>query len=428
MGLRIVHIGESLLPQFGGTAAALRNTANMLAARGTEVTVLLPDSGDVLSELRLDGGVRRVTCTPWGPRRLGFSYDLKRRIAEVGKPDLIHLHGLWRLYCRQGWQYAVQNKIPTILSTHGMLAPAALSQKKWRKSVARWLFQDRLLNRVDCLHTTSAAEAHRVQAMGFKPPVAVIPLAVDVDAWAKADATPATADFGGKRLVLLMSRFHPHKGIDLLLQAWRLIEGEFKDWTLGLFGYDEDGYRNRMQRLAAKCDIADRVVFGGPVQGEEKRRLMARAEVFILPSRSESFGLVIPEALAAGVPVITTTRTPWECIARQACGWYVEPTPAAIATALRQAMSQPAAALREMGRRGSALIAENYSPHAIGNALVQTYAWMIDNEARPSFVLQEGDNAPCAYRPPSSPGVDVERLDATNDAATALAMPRTGRR
>jgi hypothetical protein len=125
MGLRIVHIGESLLPQFGGTAAALRNTANMLAARGMEVTVLLPDRGDALSELRLDGGVRRVTCAPWGPRRLGFSYDLKRRIAEVGKPDLIHL-GLWRLYCRQGWQYAVQNSIPTILSIHGMLEPAAL--------------------------------------------------------------------------------------------------------------------------------------------------------------------------------------------------------------------------------------------------------------------------------------------------------------
>jgi glycosyltransferase involved in cell wall biosynthesis len=101
----------------------------------------------------------------------------------------------------------------------------------------------------------------------------------------------------------------------------------------------------------------------------------------VLPTYSENFGLVIAEALARGVPVITTTGAPWEDILLYRCGWWVSPGTNGIAQALEAAMDLPREALAEMGQRGVQLTKDKYSWSQIGRSALEAYQWILGARA-----------------------------------------------
>ncbi|MBK8791029.1 MAG: glycosyltransferase [Holophagaceae bacterium] len=134
-----------------------------------------------------------------------------------------------------------------------------------------------------------------------------------------------------------MSRFHPKKGADMLLRAWALVEEAFPHWVLELHGPDPDGYRSQLELLAGTLGLGrDRVTFGESVHGAAKESLFLRAGLFVLPTHSENFGNVVGEALACGLPVITTTAPLGEGLREHGCGWWIEPRVEALAAALRR--------------------------------------------------------------------------------------------
>ena len=139
--------------------------------------------------------------------------------------------------------------------------------------------------------------------------------------------------------------------------------------TLDVAGDGDPAYVAELRRLAPEG-----VRFLGPVYGDEKWRLIREADIVVLPSHSENYGLIVAEALASGTPVITTTGTPWQAVADRRCGWWVEPKPEALRQALAEALEGTTAAdLEAMGRRARRLAEEECSVQQVACQLVENY-------------------------------------------------------
>jgi len=128
------------------------------------------------------------------------------------------------------------------------------------------------------------------------------------------------------------------------------------------------------------------VSFPGPVRGEEKWTLYRESDLFVLPTHSENFGIVVAEALASGVPALTTTGAPWSVLEDENCGWWVAPDEEAVDAALADATSRSESERLAMGRRGRALVEERFSWNPVADAFRRVYAWILGDAPRPDCV------------------------------------------
>lgn len=173
----------------------------------------------------------------------------------------------------------------------------------------------------------------------------------------------------------------------MLLRAWARVQPD--RWTLELVGPSENGHRAQLEQQAAELGLDNAVVFSGPVDDADKWHKYAAADLFVLPTHSENFGIVVVEALAAGVPVLTTTGAPWQELEDHNCGWWVPPEPDAIKNALATATAQDEDILAGMGRRGRSLVESTYTWAAVGRKMKEAYEWIVEGgSSRPSFIRE----------------------------------------
>ena len=138
-------------------------------------------------------------------------------------------------------------------------------------------------------------------------------------------------------------------------------------------GPDEAGHRRQLERLVSVAGVGESVIFTGPIDPDRKGAAFWDADLFVLPSHSESFGVAVAEALAHGVPVLTTTGTPWSILKDKDCGWWVEANVDGIAEGIRQATSLNTDALRAMGMKGRAFVKAELSWKRIADLMLSTY-------------------------------------------------------
>ena len=129
--------------------------------------------------------------------------------------------------------------------------------------------------------------------------------------------------------------------------------------------------------MIKELGLGDSVVITGEVAGEEKDCLLANADVFVLPSYSENFGIVVAEAMAWGRPVIASTGTPWQEVADVGAGWWVKPEDGALAGALAEALGKGREELDAMGAKGRELVERSYTWGAPAAKLVSAYEWAL---------------------------------------------------
>jgi glycosyltransferase involved in cell wall biosynthesis len=315
-------------------------------------------------------------------RKLGFSPAMSAGLSRTAA-DIVHNHGLWllpNLYaCRQDGRR--ERKI--VISPRGMLSPWALNHSRWKKRLMWFLAQKEALFRADCLHATALSEYEDIRRLGVRAPVAVIPNGIDLPA-----PRPDFVGHGRRRLVFL-ARIHPQKGLAVLLEAWARLEKRFPDWELVIAGPDPIGYLDELKKQAAALDLG-RIAFRGPVYGDEKSRLLYSADLYVLPSYSENFGMTVAEALAHGVPAIVTRGAPWGGLETQGCGWWIELGEDALAACLADALSTDRATLREMGARGRAWMERDYGWDPIGEMMHRTYRWLLAGGEPPDWVFCDG--------------------------------------
>lgn len=309
----VLHVLSSIDPASGGPAHALVGLATAQKRQGGDVLVLASsrasaDSSYIEQLEAADVEVRTVgPCT--GP--LCRHPEMGRFVAAaVNQSSVVHIHGLWEQIQHEAATGARKQGKPFIFRPCGMLDPWSLSQRWLKKRVYMAWRLRRNLNSAAVLHFTSATEHRLTHPLRLRAPAVIESNGVDLSEFAMM---PDSGRFrrelpkiGDRPMVLFLSRLHGKKGLDLLIPAFASLED--KNAVLVLAGPDDRGYRVEVEALIAKHGIGDRVTLTGMIKGQQKLAALADADVFVLPSYQENFGIAVVEALAAGTPVIVSDQ------------------------------------------------------------------------------------------------------------------------
>ncbi len=297
---------------------------------------------------------------------------------------VMHGHGIWELSTNQLCNFAIKNNLPYVISPHGMLESWALKQGRLKKKIASWIYQFNDLKNAACIHATSLKEAESIRKLGFKNPLAVIPNGINLQGIMPVFES---VNFVKKKL-LFLSRIYPGKGIENLLLAWKELPEVIKEnWTLEIIGDGELNYVKGLQNHMELLNIQHQVKFVGPLYDEEKDLAYQSADLFVLPTYSENFGMVVAEAMAFGLPVITTKGAPWEELETHNAGWWIDIGVEPLTKALTEAMNTPKVTLIEMGKNGRQLIEQKYSVETVAKQMIELYEWLLHKRNKPDFVI-----------------------------------------
>lgn len=367
----ILHTQVTLDRNYGGparTVPALCRELSELTATG--LVSHLSDESE-LADIEL----KQATFYATDDRSRGAFF---RRITACDSIELIHDHGLWLPNNIASYNYAQKASIPFVLSTRGMLTPWALRHKWLKKRVAWYAYQKKILKRVDLFHATAPSEAQDLRALGFTQPICVIPNGVDFP------TTMPTAQPQQKKTLLFLSRIHPKKGVDMLLDVWSEIASP--EWQLQIAGSGDEQYMRALHRKIEQQQIGS-VEFIGELSDSAKWQAYVNADIFVLPTHSENFGVVVAEAMAAELPAITTTGAPWQLLQETSSGWWIENSPSALTAALREAMQLDDTQRRAMGMRGCDAAHKQFGWSSIATKMHAVYRWLLDGSTKPSTII-----------------------------------------
>jgi glycosyltransferase involved in cell wall biosynthesis len=379
-----VHVIAGLDPAHGGPSYTVPRLCRALAKAGAEARLL--SVGADKCDIVLDDD--RSHCFPQDWARVPVVRDLRRSsgLARVlrglaPKADVIHNHGLWLMPNVDAGRAARLARKPFIVAPRGMLAPAALAFSRLKKRVVWALVQGEVVRNAACIHATSEQEHDEIRDFGLKNPIVIIPNGIDLPELG-SHSTAAT-DFG--RIVLALGRIHPKKGLDRLVRAWARVESAHPQWRLRIIGPDELGHASELGALAGELKT-QRVSIEGSIVGDAKTAAYREADLFVLPTLNENFAITVAEALAAGTPVIATKGAPWQGLAREGCGWWIDHGVEPLAAALANAMVMTREALQAMGVKGRAWMARDFSWDRVAYDMLNTYRWLSSGGEAPSTV------------------------------------------
>ena len=300
--------------------------------------------------------------------------------------DVVHNHSVWMMpNVYPGWVTRNSN-VPLVVSPRGTFSRWALNRSRAVKFLFWNGLQKRAIAHAAMFHATAESEYEDIRRLGFRQPVAVIPNGIDLPSRARKEKMPARPE--ARRHLLFLSRIHPKKGIDNLLRAWAHIEARFADWDLRIVGLSEAGHLDELRHLSQSLKLK-RVRFDGPLYGADKLRAYRSADLFVLPTHSENFGMTIAEALAAGCPVITTKGAPWAGLTEHRAGWWIDIGVEPLRQALEEAMAKEPEALAHMGASGRAWMAREFSWERIAEQMLGSYRWIINGGAVPPWIRND---------------------------------------
>jgi len=466
--LKILHVIPDL-KQASGPSAFCVKVCDQLAEEGLDVAIL-------------HGGAVEPTSLLPENRKVHLVDDFKF-FKKGALPDLVHVHSLWAPVSHAGVSFARRHKIPYVISAHGMLAPWAMKHKWLKKRIAWWLYQKRDLQGAALFHVTAPCEVEWLRGLGLKQPYVLAPLGSDLPDLNNAE-TQRRRDI---KTVLFVGRIYPVKGLMNLVKAWAAVKksslvhycdsslvgklngdigstnelmnsrtNERPPWQLVLAGPDQAGHKAELVAEAERLGltVADvtanelmdyrthsllpDIVFTGPVYGADKDALYRMADLFVLPSYTENFGVVVTDALSYGVPVITTKGAPWsellgnsdhsalvhycesalvaddqqsevgdkkpavlgtnermnfrtnELARTGRAGWWIDIGAEPLAEALKEAMSLSDRDRHMLGVNGRRLVAQKYTWPAIAATLKKAYESLTESRAP-----AEAEIAPC---------------------------------
>jgi len=395
--MRVLHVITGLWKDTGGPSEVIPAICTGMMDAGADVTLttLAGDSAQSVDDAAAHG-VRVLKFPPSFRHTIWYSSELHRHIQQLASEhDIVHIHGIWQF---PDWVAAAAARhagVPYVITPHGSLQPARLKKSSFKKRVSAVLADRAMLNQASCLHATAPDEADAFRRYGYRGPIAMIPNGITQPGPIGSDhrerlvaafreAFPETQ---GRRLLLFLSRIEPIKGVTTLAHAWAECARQFPDWHLVVVGPDERSHLQEVKAILREGGVLDRTTITGPLYGERKTAAYLASELFVLPTISENFGLVIGEALSHKLPVITTTGAPWPGIVEHDCGWRITPSQNALVGTLREALPLPRAALAARGDHGAAWIARDFTWEAESRLLLKTYEWLLGSGAgRPDFV------------------------------------------
>jgi len=341
-----------------------------LRAAGVDVTTATTYSQRCTAALT--GGAGRVYA-----RRLGSFYKFAPGLIpwlwrNVPRFDAVHIHALFSFASVAAAYVASLRGTPYVLQPLGSLSPFGLGQRRPRlKRLSLTFVEGPILRAAAAVHFASAAEKEEAGRLNIPVRGVVIPLGVEL----VSDGAPAFDDPSarGRRRVLFLSRLDPVKNLEALIDAFASSLDLRETATLIVAGRGDEEYVAALKARARDAGIADRVLWLGHVEGPQKAALLQAADLFILPSFSESFGVAAVEAMLAGLPCVLSRSVAIASAAAAAgaCA-IVEPQAGAIRHAIEALLSEPDK-LTSMGAAARAFAVREYSPQTMAKRLIDLY-------------------------------------------------------
>ena len=382
--MTVLHIVSSVSRNAGGPARSVQGLVAAQCAAGIDAWLMtLKDLGDPWVR-----GISNYRCAKC-PGARGVRAAVEKVIDEC-KPDLVEVHSLWQTNLHQAVVAVRARGVPYILTPRGCLDVWSLQQKWLKKKIALMTYQGYDLRHAIAIHTTSDEESRQVRRLGYKQPLLQFPNGVNLP-----DELPDKVWAGDCRRMLFLSRMHPKKGVLELVEAWHRVKPT--GWVCELvysMGSDverayEQQVKQRILDLGMSYQDKDgkihsptptnfsNFILTGPLDDNAKWTACRRADCFVLPTHTENFGIVIAEALHAGLPVITTKGAPWQELETTGSGWWVDVSVETIADAISKATALSDDKLREMGRCGHELVVDRYSWGQIAQRMKSVYEELV---------------------------------------------------
>jgi len=401
--MRILHVTYSLAADQGGPTMVTTRVAAAQAGLGHDVTILTRESAGKETELPAIAGSERVRI-----ERIGRGSGLGSTIAKVrgsdslprlheliARHDVVHIHNIWDPILIHAVNEAKRQNKPVVLSPHGILTRWALSEKRLKKSIAMALLYRRAITKVSVVHALSTFEREEMAAFGFNGPVVVVPNGVFLE---EIDPLPAPGSFysahpelNNEPFILFLSRLHPIKGLDILVDAFARVLSNLQHPTptpssspsaksqvpsaslprLVIIGPDF-GMEAPIREQAARLNIADRVHLTGPIFGRAKYDAMVDCACFCLPSGHEAFSVAIAEAMACRAAVVISPECHLPEAQQAGAGLVVDRDATKLAAALEQVLTNEPAR-RTMGERGRKLVEDHFTWTKVAESLVAAY-------------------------------------------------------
>lgn len=334
--MNILQVIRSADTRGGGPIEGLMQQGAQLTARGHTVETLALDPPG----MALDSRLEERTVHLLGPARLGYGYT-PRLVpwlrAHVREYDVIVIHGMWQYHGYATAKVCRELGVPYVIFLHGMLDPW-FNRRYPLKKLKKWLYwpwaEYRVLRDARYVLFTTEEELRlaresfwlyraRERLVGYGIEARSLPIGE-----AREIFLSAHPNLRGKRLLLYLSRIHPKKGCDMLLDAFSKLAGQDPALHLVLAGPGDEGWISQLKQQAEDLGLQRQVSFPGMLRGAMKWGAYDAAEVFVLPSHQENFGIVIAEALASRLPVLTTRQVNiWRPIQADGAGLIESDTP-----------------------------------------------------------------------------------------------------
>ena len=379
--MKILHSIPSVLRTSAGPSYSVLRLCDHLSLNN-EVSLISSDK--VSEEFKHD--FIRTFPTNLGLKKLGVSLKMHQWIAHNLNNhnfDIVHSHSLWMMQnIYPSWE-SKKNGIPVVISPRGTLSMEALKSGSVMKNLFWPLIQKPVLRDATIFHATSNQEKNDIRELGFKQPIAVVPNGIDIPVLKKKKK-------GNKimKKLLYLGRIHPIKGIDNLLRAWQEIQEIHQNWTLEIVGPDNYNYLSELDKIRKLLKLK-RVIFSKEIHGEEKDRKYQSADLFILPSHSENFGVSVAEALSNGIPCIVSKGTPWEILNERKAGWWIDNSVEMLTKNLIKILSTGTSELESMGLNGKNLVSEDFNWNKVSTMMTEVYLWILTKKNKPTFVYHD---------------------------------------
>jgi glycosyltransferase involved in cell wall biosynthesis len=363
---------------------ALRTLARGLAHAGMDVHVATTDDdGPGRLHVPLGRAIERDGAKYWHFRRqtrfYTASWPLTRWLwSHLGSYDLVHIHALFSYAAIPASILAGKRGVPYVVRPLGGLNRFGMEQRRpFLKRLSYRFIERRILTGAACVQYTSEAERREAAELGPSGRAVVIPLGLELGSF--EDLPPRgwlqrrAPDLAGRTVVLFLSRLDPKKGLDLLLPAFAAVRAERTDAALVVAGDGDAQFVGKLKAEAARLGIEPDVYWAGFLSGSEKLAALADADLFVLPSYSENFGLSVVEAMASRLPVVISDQVAIQDeVAAGGAGLVTRCEAKPIGEAIRLLVGDPGLR-RRLGEAGVRLARSRFSAEAMTSAVLQAY-------------------------------------------------------
>lgn len=300
----------------------------------------------------------------WSSKKTAFSIPLILNIwKEIRNSDLIHIQSVFSFPTPVSLFYARLFNKPVLLSPRGSLGGWCLKGGSRYKFLWLKLLIEPHANRI-FWHACSEQEKCEIKALYPTANVFVIPNGINIMEFEKHNKlskeefikkyTDTNVDC--KQIIISMGRLHKVKGFDVLIDAFHIASKSFPSAILLIAGQDEGEKRNLLHQVRY-LGLENRVFLVGQLNGQDKVDFLSNADIFVLSSHSENFGIACAEAMAAGIPVIASRNTPWSELEVYNCGKWVGNSKEEISIAIASMLQ---ADYKEMGKKAKKYITDKF--------------------------------------------------------------------